>query len=95
MYAYQVKQLQLDIISVGRQEVDGALLAQCGVADSLELFHRSPVFHAHLSSHVGHGVYRAIPHDVLYVNVVAYQRFLVFVQVYHAHQAVALLTEII
>ena len=95
MYAYQVKQLQLDVISVGRQEVDGALLAQCSVADGLEFFHRSPVLHAHLCSHVGHSVYRAIPHDVLYVYVVAYQRFLVFVQVYHAHQAVALLTEIV
>ena len=50
---------------------------------------------AHLCSHVGHGVYRAIPHDVLDVDVVADEHFAIIVYVDYAHKTVALLTEII
>ena len=93
--AQQIKDLEFDVVAVGRQEVNLALQAHGLVADGAEGRHRSRVADAHLSSKIGHAVHRAIPHDVFDVDVVAYEGFRVVVHVNHAHQPVALLSEVI
>ena len=93
--AQQVHYLNLDVVAIGRQEVDGAAFRAGIVADGLQLGHRSRLCHAHLGSHVGHALHRAVPHDVLDVDVVADEAFAVVVDVDDAHQSVALLSEVI
>ena len=93
--AQQVHDLYLGVVAVRGQEVDAAALGLGFVTDDLQLLHGSRVGHAHLGSHVGHAVHRAIPHDILDVDVVAHQDFLIVVDVNHTHQTVALLTEVV
>ena len=93
--AQQVHDLNLDVVPVGRQEVDGAAFRASLVADGLQLCHRSRLRHTHLGSHVGHALHRAVPNDVLDVDVVADEAFTVVVDVDDAHQSVALLSEVI
>ena len=65
------------------------------VAYRLQLLHRRTFAYSHLCGKVDHTVNRAIPHDVLDVDVVADEHFAIIVYVDYAHKTVALLTEII
>ena len=73
----------------------GPLLDQRVVTQRAHGFHGGCVGHAHLCGHIGHAVYVPVPHYILYVYVVAHQRFLVVVDVYDTHQAVALQPEVV
>ena len=93
--AQQVVQLYFDVVAVGGKEVEGAALAAGLVAEFLQVAHRSAVGYTHLGGHVAHTVHTAVPYDVFYVDVVADEGLLILVDVDHAHQAVALLTEVV
>ena len=95
MDAQQVHNLNLGVVTIGRQEVDAAALGLGLVTDGLQLLHRRRVGHAHLGGHVGHTVDRAIPHDVLDIDIIPDQGLHVVVDVDDAYQAIALLTEVV
>ena len=92
MDAQQVHDLDLDVVAVGRQEVDAAMLAQGVGHDGAQGLHRSRVGHAYLRGHVGHGVDGAEPYDILDVDVVADKGLLIVVDIDHTDQSVALLS---
>ena len=95
MDSQQVHDLDLDVVAVGRQEVDAAMLAQGVGHDGAQGLHRSRVGHAYLRGHVGHGVDGSKPYDVLDVDVVADKGLLIVVDIDHTDQSVALLSEIV
>ena len=95
MDSQQVHDLDLDVVAVGRQEVDAAMLAQGVGHDGAQGLHRSRVDHAYLRGHVGHGVDGSKPYDVLDVDVVADKGLLIVVDIDHTDQSVALLSEIV
>ena len=66
------------------------LLHEC-----LEICHRAGVFHSHFFGKVLHGWYETCPDDVLDVDVVAKEVFLVIVDVDDSHQPVTVLSEVI
>ena len=63
--------------------------------DTRKSLHRQSVLHSHLCSQVANGVNRTVPHNVNHVNVVAHKRLAVVVDVDHAYESFAVLTEII
>ena len=82
-------------MAVWQQEMNASSLLLSHVAQHLQVCHRRSALDAHLSCHVGYAVDRAIPYDVFYVDVVAYEHVAVVVNVYDADQSVALLSEVI
>ena len=95
MNAEQIHDLDHVVVTVGRKEMDGAVLVLGLVADHLKLFHGSGTMDAHLSSQVAHTVNTAIPHDILNVDVIANQHLSAFVNVDNAHQSISPLPEIV
>ena len=57
----------------------------------LQGFHGSRVGHPALAGHVCHAVHLSEPYDILYADIISYEIFLVFVDVYHPHQSFAML----
>ena len=95
MDAQQVHELNHCVVAVGRQEMH---LAPCGarlLAQGGKFLHGRRVGHTHLLRHVVNAIHRAIPHDVLDVDVVAIERFGAVVHVDDAHQSVALLAKVV
>ena len=93
MDAQQVHDLYLDVVAVGGQEVDGALLGSSLVAERLQRSHGLGLAHAHLLGQMCHAVHRAIPYDVFDVDVIAEKPLLVIVDVDDTHQSVPVLSE--
>ena len=93
--AQQVHDLNLDVMAVRRQKMNGATFGAGLVADGLQLSHRCRVGNTHLRCHVGHALNGTIPDDVFDVDVIADEAFAVVVDVDDAYQSVALLTEVI
>ena len=91
----EVKDLDLDVSAVRRKEMDLTMQPHSVVADSLEALHRSGVAHSDLLSHVVNTVHATVPHDVVDIDVVADECLNVVVNINHAYETVALLTEII
>ena len=93
MDAQQVHDLYLRVVAVGREEMDffrGVRREERG-----ESLHRGRLRDAYLSGEVGYAGHEAHPNDVLDVDVVAEEPFLVVVDVDDTHQPVAVLAEII
>ena len=95
MDAQQVHDLDLGVVAVRGQEMDAAALGTRLVTDDLQLLHGGRIGHTHLGGHVGYTVHRAIPHDILDIDVVTHQDFLIVVDVNHTHQPVTLLPEVV
>ena len=70
-------------------------LGQCIVADGLQRLHGSRTADAHLFGKVLYTGYRAIPHDILDVDIVADEHLGALVDVDDTYQSVALLSEVI
>ena len=72
-----------------RHKVYAAAFGAGSVEGLLQFCHGGAVRDAALRGHVGHTVHRAVPYDVLDVDIVAVQRLAVAVDVYHRGKAVA------
>ena len=72
-----------------------ALLSQSIVTDGFKSLHWSSIGNAYLLCHVVNAVYRTIPYDIFYRDVVANEGLHIIVDIDDAHQSVSLLSEII
>ena len=95
MNAEKVHYLYLGIVAVGRKEVNLALCCNGIAAYRTEVGHRGAIGNAHLSGKVGHAVNGAVPHNILDIDIVANEIFLIVVNIYHTHKSVAPLPEIV
>ena len=81
MNAEQVVDEDFSVVAIGRKEMHLSARSHCRVDCRFQLCKRSTVGHTHLGSHVGHFVDRAIPHDVLNVDIVTEYGFGVVVNI--------------
>lgn len=95
MYAGEVHQLYHPVVAIGRQEVHTASLLLRRLYQAGQHGHGRGVLHTALCGHVGYAVHAAIPHDVLQVYVIAYEPLAALVGVYHTHQSLAVLSEVV
>ena len=63
--------------------------------DSTQLLHRGRLGDPYLCGEVGYRRGEAHPYDILYVDIIAEEHFLVVVDVDHTHQTVTMLAEIV
>jgi len=89
----QVLNLNHRVVAIGRQEVDGAMLAHGVAHDVFEFAHRTHEVGAHFDGHVVHAFHAAVPHDVVDVDFVAEERALARVGINHAYEPVAMMGE--
>ena len=95
MNAQQIHYLNHGVVAIGRQEMNCAFLAQCLVADVLQLFYRKRLGYTDLCSKVGNTIDRSVPNNIFDVDVVADKHFVVVVYVDDAYESVALHPEIV
>ena len=95
MDSEEVENLNFNIVSIGREEMNLAVCAQCFIADELQMLHGQCFIGAALLRHIVHALNRAIPHDILNVDIVSNQDVAVIIDIDNAYQSVALQTEII
>ena len=93
MDSCEVHELNHQVVTIRRQEVDASTLLACFVHNHSQLAHGRTVGHTRLLSHIGHRVHLSEPHDVLNVDVVSDEPFLAFVGVDDTHQSFAVLPE--
>ena len=72
-----------------------AVCAQCFIADELQMLHGQCFIGTTLLCHIVHAMNRAIPNDVLNVDIVTNQDVAVVINVDNAYQSITLQTEII
>ena len=95
MDAYQVHDLDLRVVAIGRQEMDGPVCCDTVAAQLTETGEGGGAGDAYLGGEVSDGGRKAHPDDVLYVDVIAQKPLLVVVDVDDARQTVAVLTEVV
>jgi hypothetical protein len=93
--AQKVHELDLDVVAVGREEVDSPVCCDGIATYGTEVRHRGGLSDTYFGGEVGYAGGIAHPHNILYVNVIAEEPFLVVVYINETEEAIAVLTEII
>ena len=95
MNAKQIHDLDHVVVTIGRKEMNLAVLLLGLVADYLQLFHGSRTVDTHLSSQIAHAVNTSIPYDVLDIDIITDKHLLILVDVDDTYQSVSPLSEIV
>ena len=90
MDAQQIHGLYLRVETIWRQEMHGF-----AIYDFLQILHRGGLGDAHLCSEIADAGRVAHPYDILHVDIIAEEPFLVVVDINHTYESIAVLTEVV